>query len=84
MRPSALPTHEVEKILGEAKSQTEQPKLKIEFREGDPVKITQGPFENFSGVVKEVLASKGLVKVEVTIFGRPTPVELEYWQIEGI
>jgi transcriptional antiterminator NusG len=74
----------VDKVLGEADREPEQPKLKIDFREGDSVKINEGPFENFSGIVKEVLPSKGVVRVEVTIFGRPTPVELEYWQVESI
>ena len=83
-KPVPMPQTEVDKILGEAEKETEQPKLRIEFREGEAVKITEGPFENFSGVVKEVLPSKGLVKVEVTIFGRATPVELEYWQVESI
>ena len=54
----------------------------VEFAKGDSVKIKEGAFENFEGTVDEVLADKGLVRVIVTIFGRPTPVELEYWQIE--
>jgi len=84
-RPMPMPKHEVDKMLGEAdKIEEEQPKLKIAFLDGEAVKITEGPFENFNGVVQEVIPSKGLVKVEVTIFGRPTPVELEYWQIESI
>jgi transcriptional antiterminator NusG len=84
-RPMPMPQYEVDKMLGEAeKTEEEAPKLDIRFREGEAVKITEGPFENFNGVVKEVLPGKGLVKVEVTIFGRPTPVELEYWQIESI
>ena len=83
-KPVPMPQSEVDKILGEAEKETEQPKMKIDFREGDAVKITEGPFENFSGVVQEVIPAKGLVKVEVTIFGRATPVELEYWQIEAI
>jgi transcriptional antiterminator NusG len=83
-KPQPMPQHEVDKILGEATKEAEQPKLKIQFREGEAVKITEGPFENFSGVVEEVIPAKGLVKVVVTIFGRPTQVELEYWQIEAI
>ena len=84
-KPTPMPQNEVDKILGEAdKVEEDQPKLDIKFRENEAVKITEGPFENFNGVVQEVIPAKGLVKVEVTIFGRPTPVELEYWQIESI
>ncbi len=85
-RPQPMSQIDVDKMLGDAAAvkESEQPKIKIEFREGEAVKITEGPFENFSGIVKEVNRSKGQVKVEVTIFGRPTPVELEYWQIEVI
>ena len=86
-KPQPMPQHDVDKMLGDAvaaETETEQPKIKIDFREGDAVKITEGTFENFSGTVKEVNRSKGLVKVEVTIFGRPTPVELEYWKLETI
>jgi transcriptional antiterminator NusG len=54
----------------------------LEFAKGDLVKIKEGAFENFEGAVDEVLADKGLVRVIVTIFGRATPVELEYWQVE--
>jgi transcription termination/antitermination protein NusG len=86
-KPQPMPQHDVDKMLGDAvaaEKETEQPKIKIDFREGDAVKITEGTFENFAGVVKEVNRWKGLVKVEVTIFGRPTPVELEYWKLEAI
>ena len=85
-RPQAMSQHDVDKMLGDAAAvkESEAPKIKIDFHEGEAVKITEGTFENFSGVVKEVNRSKGLVKVEVTIFGRPTPVELEYWKIEAI
>ncbi len=86
IRPQPMVKQDVDKMLGDAAAvkESEQPKLKIDFREGEAVKITEGPFENFSGILKEVNRSKGQVKVEVTIFGRPTPVELEYWQIEVI
>jgi transcriptional antiterminator NusG len=76
--------HEVEKLLGEMERTQEKPKVKIEFQKGESVKIKEGPFESFEGIVDEVLPDKGLVKVVVTIFGRPTPVELEYWQVEAI
>ncbi|KKL96956.1 hypothetical protein LCGC14_1839340, partial [marine sediment metagenome] len=56
----------------------------IEFHKGDRVKVKEGPFENFDGVVEEVLPASGCVKLMLTIFGRSTSVELEYWQIEAI
>ena len=83
-RPVPMADHEVDKILGEAERTEEAPRLMINFKEGDSVKVREGPFENFDGVVEEVNATKGLVKVIVTIFGRATPVELEYWQVEPI
>ncbi len=76
--------HEVEKLLGEMERTQEKPKVKIQFEKGESVKIKEGPFESFDGIVDEVFPDKGLVKVIVTIFGRPTPVELEYWQVESI
>jgi transcriptional antiterminator NusG len=77
--------HEVDKMLGQAASKTDdQPRLKISFEKGETVKIKEGPFENFEGSVDEVLEGKGLVRVMVEIFGRPTPVELEYWQVERV
>jgi transcriptional antiterminator NusG len=57
--------------------------VSVEFKSGDLVKVKEGAFENFEGTVDEVLADKGLIRVIVTIFGRPTPVELEYWQVES-
>ena len=84
--PVPLTPVEVDKILGDAKKTAEetQPKVHITFSPGDSVKIKEGPFQNFDGVVEEVIPDKGLVKVVVTIFGRPTPVELEYWQMEAV
>lgn len=83
-RPAPMEPHEVEKLLGDMERTQEKPKVKIEFQKGESVKIKEGPFESFEGIVDEVLPDKGLVKVVVTIFGRPTPVELEYWQVEAI
>jgi transcriptional antiterminator NusG len=84
MRPTPMEPHEVARLLGDMERQAETPKLKINFQKGESVKIKEGPFENFDGVVEEVNPEKGLVRVVVTIFSRPTPVELEYWQVEPI
>ena len=78
----ALSEKEVAKVTAEAESKEEAPTIKIDFATGENVKITEGAFKNFDGVVEEVLHEKGLLRVAVSIFGRPTPVELEYWQVE--
>lgn len=83
-KPVYMSKRDVEKILGEASHKEEAPKIKIGFSGGEAVRIKEGPFENFEGTVDEVSPAKGTVKVIVTIFGRPTPVELEYWQVERI
>ena len=80
--PTPMEQHEVEKILGGMEEDSEKPKLDIQFQVNDRVKVKEGPFENFNGIVEEVNPQKGLVRVIVMIFGRETPVELEYWQIE--
>jgi len=82
--PSPMSAKEVEKILSEAERKEEAPKLQIGFIEGARVRIKEGPFENFEGIVEGVSATRGVVKVVVTIFGRPTSVELEYWQVEAL
>lgn len=83
-RPAAMQMHEVEKMIAAAKPVEEQPEIKMEFAPGDPVKITDGAFENMDGNVDKLLPEQGKVIVIVTIFGRATPVELEYWQIEKL
>jgi len=84
-KPSPMSTDEVDKLLGEAdRGEEEAPALKVDYSPGDQVKVKQGPFENSEGVVDEVDLEKGLVRVILTIFGRPTPVELEYWQVGPI
>jgi len=83
-RPTPMTKKDVDKVLGDAERKDEAPKIRIGFTAGESVRIKEGPFENFDGVVEEVSPGKGLVKVVVTIFGRPTPVELEYWQVERI
>ena len=83
-KPVSLDPSEVDKLMLEAEKVEEKPRLQIDFEVGDGVKIKEGPFQNFDGSVEEVIPDKGLVKVIVTIFGRATPVELEYWQIENL
>ncbi len=82
--PIAMSEQEVEKITMEAESKETAPAPKIEFDAGDNVRVREGPFLNFDGTVEEVYPEKGVVRVVVTIFGRATPVELEYWQVEKI
>ncbi len=81
--PVAMDAHEVDRILVGMRKTDERPALRINFKVGDRVKINEGPFESYNGVVDEVNDAKGLVRVIVTIFGRETPVELEYWQVES-
>ena len=82
--PQPMEPHEVEAILQGMKETEEKPQLKIEYSVGDRVKIRDGPFANFNGVVDEVNSTKGTVRVIVTIFGRETPVDMEYWQVEPV
>ena len=83
-KPEPMSETEVAKLLGQVAKETEKPRLKIEFAKGDAVKITEGPFENYDGVIDEVDAKKGSVHVIITVFNRPTSVELGYWQVEAI
>lgn len=82
--PQPLRDDEVNKILGLVPSEAEQePREEIPFRVGQVVEVTEGPFTDFSGTVQEVDHDKGKVKVEVSLFGRPTSVELDYTQLKG-
>lgn len=84
-RPSPMLPHEVAKIVSKAEEKSEKaPKLKIGFKEGDRVKIKDGTFENFEGEVDSIDQTNGQVTVMINIFGRSTPVTLEYWQIEAV
>ncbi|MFQ5424585.1 MAG: transcription termination/antitermination protein NusG [Phycisphaerae bacterium] len=85
-KPSAMKPHDVEQMLGIVDKVAEQPTLAgmAGMKKGDPIKVKEGPFENFEGEIDEVYPDKGQVKVIVTIFGRATPIELEYWQIEAM
>ncbi len=81
-KPTAMSPSEVDKMLMQVEKASEGAPVSVDFAKGDQVKIKEGAFENFEGAVDEVLAEKGLIRVIVTIFGRATPVELEYWQVE--
>ena len=83
--PSPMLPHEVARIVTKQEEKSEKaPKLKIAFHEGDRVKINEGTFENFEGEVDNIDETNGRVTVMINIFGRSTPVELEYWQIEAL
>ena len=81
-RPTPLQESEVENIIGQMKGTKAKPKPKVNFEKSESVKVIDGPFSNFSGKVEEINAERGKLKVMVTIFGRPTPVELDFGQVE--
>ena len=80
--PAAVPEKEIDKIMGRIKEGTLAPKTQITFDIGEQVKVCEGPFASFSGLVEEVDEEKSRLKVSVSIFGRPTPIDLEYNQVE--
>ena len=82
--PVPVPDEEAEAIISQIESGTLQPKPKHQFEEGDQVRVVDGPFSNFNGTVEEVKADKGKLRVLISIFGRPTPVELEFVQVAKI
>jgi len=82
--PTPMKDTDVAKMLLEAEKPDEAPSIKVEFEKGDQIKIREGAFENFEGTVDSIDAERGIVKVIVTIFGRSTPLDIEYWQIEKI
>ena len=75
---------EVDAMLGRASEVEGVIQAKPKFDRGDRVRVKDGTFAGMEGEVKELLEAKGLVRVELTIFGRPVPVELEYWQVEQV
>jgi transcriptional antiterminator NusG len=80
--PTPLTAEEVEQILHRVTSTKEKPKPKHTFEKGEHVRITDGPFTNFTGIVDEINLDRSTLKVMVTIFGRSTPVELDFGQVE--
>jgi transcriptional antiterminator NusG len=83
-KPTPLSQAEVDQILEQVVSAKEKPKPKYVFEKGEPVKIVDGPFNNFTGVVEDVNLDRNTLKVNVTIFGRQTPVELDFLQVQKL
>ena len=83
-KPTPMTPKDQAKMLEEAERPEDAPGLKTEYQKGDKIKVTDGAFINFEGSVDEIMPDKGMVRIVTTIFGRPTPLELEYWQIEKV
>jgi transcriptional antiterminator NusG len=81
-RPTPTSSEEIESIKEQISDSEDREKPKVNFEIGETIKINDGPFLNFSGVIEEIEPARGKLKVTVNIFGRNTPVELEYWQVE--
>ena len=82
--PSPTPDYEIQDIKDQITESEEHEKPRVQFEVGETIKSNDGPFLNCSGVVEEIDFEKGKLKVEVNIFGRNTPVDLEYWQVEKV
>jgi len=83
-RPTPLTELEIKTILKQSETTKAKPIPKVTFDKGEPIRVKEGPFSNFNGLVEEVNHEKGKIKVSISIFGRATPVELEMWQIEKV
>ncbi len=83
-KPMPLPQSEVDGILKRTQETQTKPSPKVLFEKGEPIRVIEGPFVNFNGTVDEINTEKGKLKVNVSIFGRSTRVELEFWQIEKV
>ena len=81
-RPAPMRQNEVEAMLAQIREREDSVSPAISFEVGDTVKVADGPFENQNGIVEEIDPERGKLRVSVSIFGRCTPVELEYWQVE--
>ena len=82
--PVSVSDNEIEKILGQIKDGVAQPQSAVEYSVGETVQVIDGPFASFNGMVEDIDEDKSRLKVSVSIFGRPTPVELEYGQVEKV
>ena len=82
--PVPVSDKEVEKILGQIKDGVAQPKSGVDYNVGEKVQVVDGPFASFTGMIEEIDEEKARLKVSVSIFGRPTPVDLEYNQVEKV
>ena len=82
--PSPLTAEEVDRIVHKVEVAAEHPKPKLKFEKGENVKITDGPFKDFTGAVDEINDDRNTLRVMVTIFGRATPVELDFYQVEKV
>ena len=83
-KPTPIAKEDVDAVLRQTEEKQSKPQPKVVFQKGESIKIIEGPFMSFSGVIEEINPDKGKLKVMVSIFGRSTPVELEYWQVEKI
>jgi transcriptional antiterminator NusG len=81
-RPSPLKKSEIDRIINQVQEAEGKEKPKVEYNIGEMVKVNDGPFTNLVGKIDEIDPDKGTLKVSVSIFGRYTPVELEYWQVQ--
>jgi len=82
--PAPVSDKEIEKILGQIKDGVAQPKSAIDYTVGEKVQVIDGPFASFNGLIEDIDEDKSRLKVSVSIFGRPTPVDLDYNQVEKV
>ena len=81
-KPAAIPQDEVLKISRQMEEGAQRPKPKVRFEKGESIRVIEGPFSSFNGVVEEAREDKGKLKVMISVFGRATPVELDFTQVE--
>ena len=83
-QPTPLDQNEVDSILDQIKSGSDKSRPEVPFKQGEPVKVTNGPFMGFSGTVDEIYPDRRRIRVIVTIFGRPTPIDLDFFEVQAI